>query len=313
MKFRARCNKKSFFWRIFIIVLFFIVSFFVTFKILYTSIKTSVINDNYINYLVQDSFGGINLEDFKLSSAEFLLKYSFGIKNFNSGVKEFVIKNTNNDNMNSKETIKSVDDSFTLYIYHTHENEEYKNNNKDLFNIKNTVVTAAYILKDYLHDLGINALVEEGSVSEILNSFNWKYANSYKASRMLLEDAYKNNPTLNFFIDIHRDSASYDITTVEINDIKYAKLMFVVGLEHDNYLNNLEVANELNEMVKSVNPSLSRGVLKKKGKGVNGKYNQDFSPNTILVEVGGEYNSIEEVNNSLKLFANILFSYLRGK
>ena len=39
-------------------------------------------------------------------------------------------------------------------------------------------------------------------------------------------------------------------------------------------------------------------------------YNQDFDPNTILIEVGGQYNYIEEVNNTLKIFADILYDYL---
>ena len=42
-------------------------------------------------------------------------------------------------------------------------------------------------------------------------------------------------------------------------------------------------------------------------------YNQDFDPNTILIEVGGQYNYIEEVNNSLKVFANVLYDYLKGE
>ena len=53
-------------------------------------------------------------------------------------------------------------------------------------------------------------------------------------------------------------------------------------------------------------------MLEKKGPGVNGKYNQDFNPNTILIEVGGQYNYIEEVNNSLKIVAQVLYDYLKG-
>ena len=313
LRFKAKKYKNIILYRSIIVLLFFIISFFVTFKVLYGTIQNNIANDTYLNYLIEDSLGNSNLKDFKLTSTEFLLKYSFGIKNFNSGVGNFVIKNIDNNELLKKieENEEIMDKEATVYIYHTHENEGYKDSSA--FGINNTVVNAANILKDYLGKLGINAIVEEGSVTEILNSFNWKYANSYKASRMLLEEAYKNNPTLNFFIDIHRDSASFERTTTEIKGEEYAKLMFVVGLEHDDYEKNLEVANRLNEMLKSVNPTLSRGVLKKQGKGVNGKYNQDFNPNTILVEVGGEYNNIEQVSNSLKIFANILFSYLRGK
>ena len=51
--------------------------------------------------------------------------------------------------------------------------------------------------------------------------------------------------------------------------------------------------------------------MKKSGKGVNGVYNQDFHANTMLIEVGGQYNNIREVNNSLKVLARILAEYIK--
>ena len=41
--------------------------------------------------------------------------------------------------------------------------------------------------------------------------------------------------------------------------------------------------NWLNENYKGI----SRGIYRKKGKGVNGVYNQDFSSYCFLIEVGG--------------------------
>ena len=46
--------------------------------------------------------------------------------------------------------------------------------------------------------------------------------------------------------------------------------------------------------------------MKKGGSGVNGIYNQDFSPNTLLIELGGQYNSINEVNNTVLVLAEVL-------
>ena len=40
--------------------------------------------------------------------------------------------------------------------------------------------------------------------------------------------------------------------------------MFVVGLEHDTYEPNLALAKNLNERLRSISPSLTRGVLEKK-------------------------------------------------
>ena len=46
--------------------------------------------------------------------------------------------------------------------------------------------------------------------------------------------------------------------------------------------------------------------MKRGGAGVNGIYNQDFSPNTLLIEIGGQYNSISEVNNTVEVLAEVL-------
>ena len=85
------------------------------------------------------------------------------------------------------------------------------------------------------------------------------------------------------------------------------------SIEGKENLNVVDLANALNEKLKAINPSLSRGVLQKDNAGANGIYNQDFNPNTILIEVGGQYNYIAEVNNSLKVFANVLHDYLKGE
>ena len=257
--------------------------------------------------MVNDSFSKFSLSDLtSLSSTEFLLKYSFGIESFNTGIKDVdlmspVVSEVETPDVTNKEP--------TVYIYNSHQTESYRSDFAESFNINNTVYLASHILKEYLEDLGISVIVEENSIVDVLNTNGWKYGSSYKASRILLEQAKKDNPSLNFFIDLHRDAASYERTMVEIDGKKYAKIMFVVGLKHDNYGPNLELANNLNERIKNFNPDLTRGVLQKNNSGANGIYNQDFDSNTILIEVGGQYNYIEEVNNTLKVFANILYDY----
>jgi stage II sporulation protein P len=50
-------------------------------------------------------------------------------------------------------------------------------------------------------------------------------------------------------------------------------------------------------------PNLSKGIYKKGGPGVNGVYNQDFSPYTILIEIGGYENTTNEVLNTVLAFS----------
>ena len=153
--------------------------------------------------------------------------------------------------------------------------------------------------------------MEENNVADTLHGLNWKYGYSYKVSRMFMEEAKKENPSLKYFIDLHRDSSKYEKTTTEINGEKYVKLLFVVGLDNKNYEPNLALAEKLKEKINKYNENLYRGIMKKSGKGVNGIYNQDFDPNTMLIEVGGQYNNISEVNNTLKVFSKILAEYIK--
>ncbi len=307
VKFKGRSKLQRGLFKTFVLVLLLLVSFAGTFKILYSNISVNIDNNTYLDYLVNDSFSKFSLSDLtSLSSTEFLLKYSFGIESFNTGIKDVdlmspVVSEVETPDVTNKEP--------TVYIYNSHQTESYRSDFAESFNINNTVYLASHILKEYLEDLGISVIVEENSIVDVLNTNGWKYGSSYRASRILLEQAKNTNPSLNFFIDLHRDAASYERTMVEIDGKKYAKIMFVVGLKHDNYGPNLELANNLNERIKNFNPDLTRGVLQKNNSGANGIYNQDFDSNTILIEVGGQYNYIEEVNNTLKVFANILYDY----
>lgn len=306
---KLRNGFKMKFLKLILVVIIIIISFVITFKVLYDKIEIKVDNNTYIDFLVKDTFSNYNLNDIKrLSSTEFLLKYSFGIEKVNTGtnvdIVTPVIKDKEEKITNSKPKV---------YIFNTHQTEGYNSNFLEAFNINNTVYLASHILGEYLSDLGVATIVEENSIIDVLNTNGWKYGYSYKASRILLESAYKKNPSLDFFIDLHRDAASYDRTVTEIDGKKYAKILFVVGLEHENYELNLQLAKKLNEKIKKIAPTLSRGVLEKKGPGVNGKYNQDFNKNTILIEVGGQYNYIEEVNNTLKIIAKVIYEYLEDE
>lgn len=306
---KLRNGFKMKFLKLILVVIIIIISFVITFKVLYDKIEIKVDNNTYIDFLVKDTFSNYNLNDIKrLSSTEFLLKYSFGIEKVNTGtnvdIVTPVIKDKEEKNTNSKPKV---------YIFNTHQTEGYNSNFLEAFNINNTVYLASHILGEYLSDLGVATIVEENSIIDVLNTNGWKYGYSYRASRILLENAYKKNPSLDFFIDLHRDAAPYDRTVTVIDGKKYAKILFVVGLEHENYEPNLQLAKKLNEKIKKIAPTLSRGVLEKKGPGVNGKYNQDFNKNTILIEVGGQYNYIEEVNNTLKIIAKVIYEYLEDE
>ena len=199
-----------------------------------------------------------------------------------------------------------------VYIYNTHQLENYSMAKLEPYNIKPNVLMTSYILREKLNDLGIPTIVETRDIGEILRINNWKYKYSYEASRLLVKDALEENSSIKYLIDLHRDSSSYEKTITEIKGVKYAKILWVVGKEHKDYEKNLAITKKLNDLLIAEDSSLSRGITIKEGKGVNGIYNQDLSPNSILVEMGGQYNSIDEVNNTIPILAKILYKYIEG-
>ena len=199
-----------------------------------------------------------------------------------------------------------------IYLYNTHQSEEYKVGLNSEYDVKPTVMTVSYMLREMLNKNGLNTIVEENDVLEFLRTNNWNYAASYKVTRLLLDDIITKEPTLKYFIDLHRDSVSKNISTTTIDGITYAKVLFILGLENSNYEANLKITEKINNMINEKYPGLSRGIYKKKGPGVNGVYNQDFNPNTILIEVGGQENTIDEVYNTSLALSIILTEYIKG-
>lgn len=193
-----------------------------------------------------------------------------------------------------------------VYIYNSHQLENYDDSNYQTYNITPNVMMASYMLKEKLNSLGIPTIVEEANITEFIRVNNWTYDYSYLASRYFINAAIEENKSLKYFIDIHRDSISKAAATTTINDKNYAKILFVVGLEHSNYQYNLDLANYINNKIKLNYSSLTRGVLTKQGSNVNGIYNQDISHNSILIEIGGMENKIEEVLNTVELLSQIL-------
>lgn len=190
-----------------------------------------------------------------------------------------------------------------IYIYNTHQNEEYSNY---------SVYELSECLSSELNKELLPNYFERQSIKTYLNNNSYSYAKSYKASKYYMEIAKKKYSSLNYYIDIHRDSVGKSLATTTYNNKTYAKILFIVGLENKNYKNNLKNTEKLNTIIKNKVPSISRGIMKKQGKGVNGVYNQDFSPNVFLIEVGTKDSTKEEVINTINILKESLLEYIGG-
>ncbi len=246
-------------------------------------------NKNFINVLKDTSTNKINISniDFK---GEYLL--NIGLTNFNN------IKFT-------KEVFKSVEKKKKvlderIYIYNTHQTEEYST--IENYNLTPTVLTASFILQDKLNDYNIGSIVEESSLKDGLEKNGYTYSEAYLVSKEWLKNL---DAKMALYIDLHRDSLDYKYSNILIDNKDYAKIMFVVGTNHENYEKNLKVAQGIDNEIKKINSKISRGILEKPY-----VYNQNFNSNCILIELGAEHSTYESISNSIEILAQAIKNYL---
>jgi stage II sporulation protein P len=90
---------------------------------------------------------------------------------------------------------------------------------------------------------------------------------------------------------------------VTIGDKDYAQVHFIIGTGNPHWKQNEAFAGEIHELLESRMPGLSKGIYAKTTKEGDGVYNQDVSPNSILIEVGGPYNTLEECYRTADVLA----------
>ena len=263
------------------------------FGIILGLINIEITNKDFINILVDYSLPKTKKElSYKLLTSK--------LSNYKENTLNYLNKNLRQRKIIP--VIKEESKDPLIYIYNTHQTEEYETSTILDYSIKPTVTISNYILEEIFNKNKLYTYVEESNIKEILNKNSWSYSYSYKATRILLEQRKLEYPTLKYFIDIHRDSITKDKTTIVINNKSYAKILFLIGLENPNYQENLLFTEKLNNKINQKYPNLTKGIYKKGGPGVNGVYNQDFSKYLILVEMGGYQNTpIEVLNSSLAL------------
>lgn len=307
-KFISKIKKKRFKLKFLLFCIIFITS--LTFSFQYLLKSNIKIDDKYLVKMILNDNYNKNTNIF----TSFMNKIKKGIQPVN-------LLSTNYFNLVKKDEIRKVEkvskgeagNDYQVYVYNSHQTEEYQANSFLENEVGPTVMMASYIIQDVLDKNNYKTLVEERSIKDLLRQNNWKYYRSYDASRVYLEDSKKNNPSLKYFIDVHRDSLKRDKTTITINDKSYAKLIFLIGTENPIYKENLEFTTKINNKLNEKYPNLSKGIYQKGGDGVNGVYNQDNSKYTLLLEIGGPDNRTDEVLNSTLAFLECFMEVIQNE
>lgn len=205
-----------------------------------------------------------------------------------------------------------VSSSPQVYIYNTHQTESYSMKTLEPYNITPSVMMASYLMKEHFQKAGIETIVEETNISDYMKEQGYQYAESYVASRTFVESILKKYPDLKLIIDLHRDAIPHDSSTITIGEKNYAKVLFIVGMNNPNYQANLSLAQSISDLINQSYPKLSRGIMSKSGSNVNGLYNQDLNGNMILLELGANENTIDEVQNTVEAIVPIISAYLKS-
>ncbi len=292
---------KIFNFKTFILLIILIISLILSFNIfLASSINTILGNNNIPTNLLN---AGLNKNAFLLDilNPKDLLKIGLNY-----------VFDTKEDTPIEK--VKKIDEHENssnpkIYLYNTHDNEDYKSSLIESYSIKYNVKIASYMFSEYLTDLGIENYVEASSTTDLYYINSTLYESTYDASRDLIKSIKNKYPNIDLLIDIHRDAVDKSSSTVEIDGTSYAKVLFVVGTDNPNYEKNLKKAEEINNLL---DPKITRGIIKKNKEDGNGVYNQDLSENIILLELGGQENTIEEVDNTLQVLSKAILKYMGG-
>lgn len=218
-----------------------------------------------------------------------------------------------------------------VLVLHTHGTECYFRDNTNLSDFaegdvesflieKNTsfrssdpskgVVQVGKVFSETLNSLGIPTM--HCTTMHDMDDFNKAYAESAETVKRIL----KENPSIQYVIDLHRDSVvrgdSYVKSFATIDGKDTAQVMLVVGTNqngrHPNWKQNLTVAAAFKDSMDSMFPELSRSLYLR-----TSRFNQEHLPGAMLLEVGSAANTLEEAENAARFAAEAFSAMLKEK
>lgn len=204
-------------------------------------------------------------------------------------------------------TMKQGNDKPQILIYHTHSQEAFSDS--ALGDVDTTIVGAGELLKNILSkEYGYNVIHHTGEYD--VPSRDYAYSKALPALEKILEE----NPSIEVVIDLHRDGVAETTHLVtDLNGVKTAKLMFFNGLsytkkngpigylENKNLQENLAFSFQMQRAANEYYPGLTRKNY------LNGyRYNMHLRGKSLLIELGAQTNTVEEIKNAIGPLAHIL-------
>lgn len=201
-----------------------------------------------------------------------------------------------------------------VLIMHTHTTESYEPYERDFFDktfnsrttdMSKSVVAVGDRIAYELEKKGIGVIHD--TTLHDYPSYNGSYDNSRETVKRILDE----NPSIKIVLDIHRDAIEREdgeriAPVTEINGKNAAQVMLISGCDDGtmnmpDYMKNFRFASLFQQQMESDYPTLTRPVLFDYR-----KYNQDLTTGSLLVEVGGHANSIDQAVYSGELIGKSL-------
>lgn len=209
---------------------------------------------------------------------------------------------------------KTTEHKPQILIYHTHSQEAFVDSVPGDANT--SIVGVGERLTQILQDeYGFSVLHHTGEYDKESRD----YAYSYAAKG--LEQVLQENPSIEVIIDLHRDAVKEDTRLVtQLGDQEVAKFMFFNGMSYTNALGSLEslpnpyiqenisFAFQLKLLADEYYPGLTRKTYLK-----GYRYNMQYRPKSLLIEVGAQNNTFEEAYGACEPLAHLLAMVLTGR
>lgn len=199
-----------------------------------------------------------------------------------------------------------------ILIYHTHAQEAFADSVPG--DLSTGIVGAGEYLATLLREeYGYNVM--HHTVSYDAESRDYAYTNALPAIEELLEE----NPSIEVVIDLHRDEMPEDRRlVVDLQGRPTAQFMFFNGLsrttkgeiaylENPYLQDNLAFSFQMQVACNEYYPGIARRIYLKAY-----RYNMHVCPKTLLIELGAQNNTMEEIWNACEPLAHVLDLVLSG-
>ena len=204
-----------------------------------------------------------------------------------------------------------------ILIYHTHSQETFADSDNDP---STSIVGIGRYLTEILNNKYKIPTMHHEGVYDLING-KLDRSEAYEFAKPEVEQILAENPSIEVVIDLHRDGVA-DTThlVTEINGKPTAQIMFFNGLSRTRvngdlagmanpYLqDNLAFSLQMKIAAETKYPGFARRNYLR-----GYKYNMDLMPRMLLIEVGAQTNTVEEMRNAMEVLADLLNSVLTGQ